>query len=59
MRPLYIMENNGDILRLMHTLFALEDRYGLNVIEEKRKISLVLSESNLTLHATLEQALFE
>jgi hypothetical protein len=46
-------------LRLMHTLFALEDRYGLNVIEEKRKISLVLSESNLTLHATLEQALFE
>lgn len=53
------MENNGDILRLLHTLFALEDRYGLNVIEEKRKISLVLSESNLTLHATLEQALFE
>lgn len=44
---------------LMHTLFALEDRYGLTVAEEKGKINLVLPESNLGLHATLEQALFD
>ena len=53
--PLDIGTTNG----LMHTLFALEDRYGLTVVEEKGKISLVLPESNLRLHATLEQALFD
>lgn len=53
--PLDIDATNG----LMHTLFALEDRYGLTVAEEKGKINLVLPESNLGLHATLEQALFD
>ena len=53
--PLDIDTTNG----LMHTLFALEDRYGLTVTEEKGKINLVLPESNLGLHATLEQALFD
>ena len=53
--PLDIDTTNG----LMHTLFVLEDRYGLTVAEEKGKISLVLPESNLGLHATLEQALFD
>lgn len=53
--PLDIDTMNG----LMHTLFVLEDRYGLTVVEEKGKISLVLSESDLRLHATLEQALFD
>ncbi len=53
--PLDIDSTNG----LMHTLFVLEDRYGLTVAEEKGKISLVLPESNLGLHATLEQALFD
>lgn len=53
--PLGIDTTNG----LMHTLFALEDRYGLTVAEEKGKINLVLPESNLGLHATLEQALFD
>lgn len=28
------MEDNGDILRLMNTLFALEDRYGLNIMAQ-------------------------
>ena len=55
MMPLDIDTMNG----LMHTLFVLEDRYGLTVAEEKGKISLVLSESDLRLHATLEQALFD
>ena len=49
--PLDIDTTNG----LMHTLFSLEDRYGLTVAEEKGKINLVLPESNLGLHATLEQ----
>ena len=40
--PLDIDSTNG----LMHTLFVLEDRYGLTVAEEKGKISLVLPESN-------------
>lgn len=53
--PLDIDTTNG----LMHTLFSLEDRYGLTVAEEKGKINLVLPESNLGLHATLEQALFD
>ena len=53
--PLDIDTTNG----LMHTLFVLEDRYGLTVAEEKGKISLVLPESNLGLHATSEQALFD
>lgn len=53
--PLDIDSTNG----LMHTLFVLEDRYGLTVAEEKGKINLVLPESNLGLHATLEQALFD
>lgn len=53
--PLDIDSTNG----LMHTLFALEDRYGLTVAEEKGKISLVLQEPNLGLYATLEQALFD
>lgn len=53
--PLDIDTTNG----LMHTLFSLEDRYGLTVAEEKVKINLVLPESNLGLHATLEQALFD
>ena len=53
--PLDIDTTNG----LMHTLFSLEDRYGLTVAEEKGKISLVLPEPHLGLHATLEQVLFD
>ena len=53
--PLDIDTTNG----LMHTLFSLEDRYGWTVAEDKGKINLVLPESNLGLHATLEQALFD